>query len=67
VPLVQVYDPATGEYEWLPTTDVPLRAELANLEYNVDPLPSGTQLVVELWVVDFGGNADYVSALVTVP
>jgi hypothetical protein len=67
VPLVQDYDPATGEYSWVPTNDVGLYAELANLQYLVDPLPSGTQLVVELWVVDFGGNAAYVSALVTVP
>lgn len=67
VPLVQAYDPATGEYEWVSTNDVGLYADLANLRYLVDPLPSGTQLVVELWVVDFGGNADYVSAAVTVP
>jgi hypothetical protein len=67
VPLVQDYDPTTGSYEWVPTNDVGLYAELANLQYLVDPLPSGTQLVVELWVVDFGGNAAYVSALVTVP
>lgn len=67
VPLVQDYTPATGEYEWVPTNDVGLYAELANLQYIVDPLPSGTQLVVELWVVDFGGNAAFVSALVTVP
>jgi hypothetical protein len=67
VPLVQDYSPTTGEYQWVPTNDVGLYAELANLQYIVDPLPSGTQLVVELWVVDFGGNAAYVSALVTVP
>jgi hypothetical protein len=67
VPLVQDYDPTTGQYEWVPTNDTGLYAELANLEYLVDPLPAGAKLVVELWVVDFGGNADYVSALVTVP
>jgi hypothetical protein len=67
VPLVQDYDPATGQYEWVATNDTGLYAELANLEYLVDPLPAGTQLVVELWVVDFGGNTAYVSALVTVP
>lgn len=67
VPLVQDYDPSTGQYTWVPTNDTGLSAELADLQYYVDPLPSGTKLVVELWVVDFGGNADYVSALVTVP
>jgi hypothetical protein len=66
-PQVQIYDPATGEYPWEVTGETPLYAELSNLVYSVDPLPSGTQLVVELWVVDFGGNAAYVSALVTVP
>ncbi|GHF08071.1 clostripain-related cysteine peptidase [Pseudolysinimonas yzui] len=67
VPLVQNYDPATGQSAWASPNGVELSAELANLQYFVDPLPSGTQLVVELWVVDFGGNNDYVSALVTVP
>jgi hypothetical protein len=67
VPLVQDYDPATGQYEWVSPNGVELSAELANLQYFVDPLPSGTKLVVELWVVDFGGNTAYVSALVTVP
>ena len=67
MPLVQSYDPSTGDYQWVPTNDVGLYADLANLRYLVDPLPSGTQLVVELWVVDFGGNRAYVSAAVTVP
>lgn len=66
-PLIQLYDPASDDYTWEPVSDTALYADLANMRYLVDPLPSGTQLVVELWVVDFGGNADYVSALVTVP
>jgi len=67
LPLVQDYDPETGEYTWVPTSEVGLYAELANLQYSVEPLPSGTRLVVELWVVDFGGNTDFVNAVVTVP
>ena len=67
VPLIQIYDPATGDYSWEPTNTVGLYADVATLDYLLDKLPSGTQLVVELWVVDFGGNADYVSAVVTVP
>jgi hypothetical protein len=67
VPLIQIYDPATGDYSWEPTNGVGLYAELANIQYLVDPLPSGTRLVVELWVVDFGGNSAFVSAVVTVP
>jgi len=66
-PLLQIYDPATGSSTWSPVSDTGLYADLANLRYLVDPLPSGTQLVVELWVVDYGGNSDYVSAVVTVP
>jgi hypothetical protein len=67
VPLVQDYDPATAQYEWVSPNGVELSAELANLQYFVDPLPAGTQLVVELAVIDFGGNAAFVSAVVTVP
>jgi hypothetical protein len=66
-PQVQIYDPSTGDYTWEVPGDSGLYAELADLQYLVDPLPSGTQLVVELWVVDFGGNAAFVSAVVTVP
>ena len=67
VPLVQNYIPASDEYVWVETSGRGLYAELANLQYDVVPLPSGLQLVVELWVVDFGGNAAYVSSVVTVP
>ena len=68
VPLVQNYIPSSDEYVWVETTaGTGLYAELANLQYDVVPLPAGTRLLVELWVVDFGGNAAYVSAVVTVP
>jgi hypothetical protein len=67
VPLVQNYDPATGEYPWVEVDGPGLYAALDDLQYSVEPLPSGTQLVLELWVKDFGGNADYVDAVVTVP
>jgi hypothetical protein len=68
VPLVQNYLPATDEYVWVETLDgTGLYAELENLQYDIVPLPSGTRLIVELWVVDFGGNAAYVSSVVTVP
>jgi hypothetical protein len=68
VPLVQNYIPASDEYVWVETLDgTGLYAELENLQYDIVPLPSGTRLIVELWVVDFGGNAAYVSSVVTVP
>lgn len=66
VPLVQNLYP-DGSTEWVPTSEVGLYADLPNLVYALEPLASGTQLYIELWVVDFGGNADYVNALVTVP
>lgn len=67
LPLVQTFDPASSAAEWVPTTDVGLYADLDLLQYDVVPLPSGLRLVVELYVYDFGGNSDFVSAVVTVP
>jgi hypothetical protein len=66
VPLVQNLYP-DGSTEWVPTSEVGLYADLPNLEYSLEPLAPGTRLYIELWVVDFGGNADYVNAVVTVP
>jgi hypothetical protein len=45
-----------GEIEWIPTTDVGLWADLPNLGYDFVELPSGTQLLSELRVSDFGGH-----------
>lgn len=56
-----------GTEEWLPVSDYGLYAKLSELSYDFVPLKSGTQLIIELWVVDFAGNADVVSALVEVP
>jgi hypothetical protein len=56
-----------SEGEWVPTSDVGLFADLPSLAYDLETLPSGTQLYVELTVYDFGGNSDTVSAVVTVP
>lgn len=56
-----------GSEEWLATDDYGLYAKLADLSYDFPALPSGTQLFIELWVVDFAGNGQAVSALVEVP
>ena len=56
-----------GTEEWIATSDVGLFADLPNLLYDLEDLESGTELYVELYVVDFGGNDDTVSAYVTVP
>lgn len=66
VPEVLVYD-ADDNASWEPTTDIGLYADLPNLQYDLEQLESGTELWLDLTVVDFGGNSDTVSAVVTVP
>ena len=56
-----------GTEQWLATSDSGLYADLPNLVYDLADLTSGTQLYIELWVTDFGGNSDTVSAVVTIP
>jgi hypothetical protein len=56
-----------GTEEWIGTTETGLYADLPTLEYDLVDLEPGTVLYIELWVVDFGGNSDMVSATVTVP
>lgn len=56
-----------GSTEWVETTDVGLFAELANLQYEFVPIPSGTPLDARLIIRDFGGNIDSVSISTTVP
>jgi hypothetical protein len=58
---------ADGTEQWVFTSESGLYADLPNLEYDLADLASGTQLYLELWVTDFGGNTDMVSAVVTVP
>ena len=56
-----------GTQQWLATSDSGLYADLPSLVYDLADLESGTRLVIELTVVDFGGNSDTVSAVVTIP
>jgi hypothetical protein len=56
-----------GTEEWFATSEVGLYADLDSLTYEIAQLPSGTQLYVELVVVDFGGNLASVSGTATVP
>ncbi|MGY1752060.1 clostripain-related cysteine peptidase [Blastococcus sp. SYSU D01042] len=58
---------ADGTASWEPATDVGLYADLPALQYDFEPLESGTPLYAELSVTDFGGNSDSVSAEVVVP
>jgi len=66
VPQVLQVD-ADGTETWVATSDSGLYADLPNLQYEFPQLPSGTVLYIELWVVDFGGNAAKVSGTVTLP
>ena len=56
-----------GNQEWTPTSDVGLFADIPSLEYDLQPLDSGTQLYIELTVSDYGDNTASVNATVTVP
>lgn len=56
-----------GTEEWLGTSDYGLYADLPSLEYDFETLESGTLIYIELFVVDFGGNRDVVSATVEIP
>ena len=58
---------ADGNEVWEPTTDVGLYADLESLEYDLEPVPSGTKLQLDLTVYDYGDNSDTVSSVVTVP
>ena len=58
---------ADGTEEWISTSESGLYADLPGLEYDLADLESGAQLYIELWVTDFGGNSDMVSAVVTIP
>lgn len=67
VPLIQVADEVAGEATWVGTTDVGLYAATENLRYTLETLPSGTQIVVELWITDFAGNSDVATEVVEIP
>jgi hypothetical protein len=66
VPQVLVVGSDASE-TWVATSESGLYADLPNLQYEFPRLPSGTLLYIELWVVDFGGNAAQVSATVILP
>ena len=58
---------ADGSGEWVPTSDVGLYADLPSIAYDLELLPSGTELWVELNVTDFGGNTATLGAAVVLP
>jgi hypothetical protein len=66
VPQVLTVD-ADGNEEWTATSDYGLWADLPAISYEFVAIPSGTRLLIELWVEDFGGNSAVAEAIVTVP
>jgi hypothetical protein len=65
-PEVANYD-AQGNEIWYPTSDVGLYADLESITYEFVPLPSGTELQMDLGLYDFGGNVSYSTTSVVVP
>jgi hypothetical protein len=65
-PEVANYD-AQGNEVWYATSDVGLFADLENITYEFVPLPSGTELQMDLALYDFGGNVSYSTTSVVVP
>jgi hypothetical protein len=65
-PEVANYD-AQGNEVWYPTSDVGLYADLEAITYEFVPLPSGTELQMDLGLYDFGGNVSYSTTSVVVP
>lgn len=58
---------ADGNEVWEPTSDVGLWADLESLDYDLEPIPSGTKVQLDLTVYDYGDNSDTISAVITVP
>ncbi len=56
-----------GGYEWIATSDVGLYADLPNLIYELEALPSGTLVYLELALYDFGGNSTTIGTVVEIP
>ena len=56
-----------GTQEWLTLSEQGLWANLPDLEYDLEPLESGTALYAELVLFDYGGNTDSVAMFDLVP
>ncbi len=65
-PIVLAED-ADGNQEWTVTTEVGLWADLPLLQYNLEPLDSGTTVYLELTVFDYGGNEDEIAVFDAIP
>jgi hypothetical protein len=60
VPVLPTFD-ADGTEDWI-AIDGAVYADLALLEYSIEPIDAGTEIYVELAIEDFGGNVASVAA-----
>lgn len=65
-PVVQMED-NDGSLIWVSASDSWLYADLDELAYSFEPLPSGITIIADLYVYDYGGHSDYVSVETTIP
>ena len=56
-----------GTAEWITISEVGLWADLPDLEYDLEPLESGTTLFAQLVIWDYGGNTATASILDVIP
>lgn len=56
-----------GSSEWITLSEQGLWANLADLQYELVPLPPGTGLYAELVIFDYGGNIDSVAMFDLIP
>ncbi len=56
-----------GSTEWITLSEQGLWANLAELQYELLPLPAGTGLYAELVIFDYGGNVDSVAMFDLIP
>jgi hypothetical protein len=67
-PLIQIWDEESDELYWVDSDDdFALWADIEILQYSYSPLPSGLEVWIELEVMDFGGNSDWVGISTTTP
>jgi hypothetical protein len=65
-PVLLEFD-SDGNENWVVASDVGLWANIPDLQYEFEPLESGTVLYAELGVFDFGGNSAFADIVAEVP
>ena len=67
-PLVQMWDEEAQDVYWVDSSeDTWLWADPAVLQYQFSALPSETNVMIDIEVLDFGGNSDWTSLNLSLP